>query len=173
MCGSRGFTLIEMLVVMAIVGILSSMALVGYQGARVRGAEASAVGALDSINKAQFAYMQTCGNQRYAPTLVSLGQPVPGSGAGFLSPDLAGSDPLTKSGYLITMTATEDPDAPPTCTGATPASGYQATADPLSLGPSGARHFGTNSDRVIFEDRVTFTGNMPEAGPPGHGQEIN
>jgi prepilin-type N-terminal cleavage/methylation domain-containing protein len=169
---SRGFTLVEMLVVMAIIGVLSAMAVAGYQAARIRGSEASAVGALDSINKAQFAYMQTCGNQRYAPTLVALGQPVPGSGEGFLSPDLTGSDPVSKSGYLITMTATQEPDFPTTCTGATPASGYQVTADPLSLGSSGVRYFGTNGDRVIFEDQVTFAGHMPETGPPGHGQEI-
>jgi len=157
---------------MAIIAMLSSMAVAGYQAARIRGNEASAVGALDSINKAQFAYLQTCGNQRYAPTLVSLGEPVPGSGAGFLSPDLAQSDPLSKSGYLINMTVTEVPDGAPTCTGATPASGYQATADPAGLGDSGARSFGTNGDRVIFEDQVTFTGNMPETGAPGHGAEI-
>ncbi len=172
MRGSRGFTLIEMLVVVAIVGVLSSIAVAGYRTARVRGAETTAISTLDSINKAQFAYMQTCGNQRFAPTLVSLGMAVPGSGAGFLSPDLAQSDPLTKSGYLVAMTGTEIIDAPLTCTGATPISGYQVTADPLTPGFSGTRYFGTNAERIIFEDQVTFTGNMPESGAPEHGQEI-
>ena len=45
-----------------------------------RGRGGRRIAALDAINKAQFAYAQTCGNQRYAPTLVSLGVPVPGSG---------------------------------------------------------------------------------------------
>jgi type IV pilus assembly protein PilA len=170
--GSRGFTLIEMLVVIALVGVLSSIAVAGYRTARVRGAETTAIATLDSINKAQFAYMQTCGNQRFAPTLVSLGVPVPGSGTAYLSPDLSQSDPLTKSGYLVAMTGTEMVDAVLTCTGATPVSGYQVTADPLTPGFSGTRYFGTNTDRVIFEDQVTFAGNMPESGAPGHGQEI-
>jgi len=170
--GSRGFTLIEMLVVIALVGVLSSIAVASYRHARLRGAETTAIGTLDSINKAQFAYMQTCGNQRFAPTLLSLGVPVPGSGTAFLSPDLTQSDPLTKGGYLITMTGTEIVDASPTCTGATPISGYQVTADPLTPGFSGTRYFGTNVERVIFEDEVTFTGNMPETGAPEHGREI-
>jgi prepilin-type N-terminal cleavage/methylation domain-containing protein len=170
--GSRGFTLVEMLVVLAIIGVLASIAAAGYRSARVRGGEASAITTLDSINKAQFAYMQTCGNQRYAPTLVSLGVPVPGTGAAFLSSDLVQSDPLSKTGYLIQLSGTEMPDAPVTCTGATPVSAYQVSADPLNPGVSGRRYFGTNVDRVIFEDQATFTGNMPEAGAPAHGREI-
>jgi type IV pilus assembly protein PilA len=170
--GSRGFTLIEMLIVLAIVGVLTSMAVAGYRFARLRGGEASAITTLDSINKAQFAYMQTCGNQHYAPTLVSLGVPVPGSGVAFLSPDLAQSDPLEKSGYLIAMAGTDVDNVVPTCTGATPVSTYRVTADPLHPGLSGSRYFGTNGERVIFEDEATFTGNMPETGPPPHGREI-
>ena len=62
--GSRGFTLIELLIVLAIVGVLTSLAAAGYRFARIRGAETSAIVTLDAINKAQFAYTQTCGNQR-------------------------------------------------------------------------------------------------------------
>ena len=172
MGGSRGFTLIEMLVVIAIIGVLSSIAVAGYRIARVRGAEATAIAALDTVNKAQFAYMQTCGNQHYAPTLVSLGVPVPGSGTAFLSPDMAQSDPLTKGGYLISMAGTEVSDSAPTCTGATPVAAYEVTADPLHPGFSGTRFFGSNGDGIIFEDQTTFTGNMPETGAPEHGREI-
>ena len=171
---SRGFTLIELLIVIAIVGVLMSIAVAGYQTARIRGYESSAVASLDSINKAQFAYAQTCGNQRYAPTLVSLGTPVPASGVSFLSPDLAQPDPLIKSGYFIRMAVTEPEDEQPRkgCTDEIPVPAYQVTADPVNPGVSGVRSFGTNSDRVIFDDLATFTGNMPETGPPAHGREI-
>jgi type IV pilus assembly protein PilA len=173
--GSRGFTLIEILIVLAIVGVLASIAVAGYRSARIRGSESSAITTLDSINKAQFAYAQTCGNQRFAPTLMSLGVPVPGSGAPFLSPDLSRSDPLVKSGYLIQMSATEpdeETDTRRSCTDAPLVPAYQVTADPLNPGTSGTRYFGTNRERIIFEDQATFTGNMPETGLPVHGREI-
>lgn len=167
-----GFTIIEILIVMAILGIVGSLAVIGTRQARIRTAEAAAVGALRTINQAQFAFAQACGRQAYAGTLASLGVPPPGSDSAFLSPDLTQSDPLQKSGYLIQLGGTAHPDAPATCNGATPLASYYLTADPLTHGHSGLRAFGTNSDRVIFGDDVTYAGNMPESGNPGHGMEI-
>jgi prepilin-type N-terminal cleavage/methylation domain-containing protein len=170
-CRPDGFTLIELLVVMAIVALLATVAMVGYRYARVRSQEAAIITSITAINQAQFAYMQSCGGQRYAPTLVSLGAPVPGSEQGFVSPDLAVSDPLEKSGYLLQMTGTESTDGEQTCTGAVPLERYRLTADPIHPSDS-ARFFGTNTDRVIYADAATFIENMPETGPPGHGAEI-
>ena len=87
-------------------------------------------------------------------------------GTGFLSPDLAQADPLTKTGYVFRMTGSEVLDVPAMCTGAVPVSGYQVTADPLAPGATGGRYFGTNGDGVIFEDEKSLTGEMPETGPP-------
>jgi prepilin-type N-terminal cleavage/methylation domain-containing protein len=168
----RGFTLIELLIVLAIVGVLSSIAMAGYRSARVRGNEASAIAALRSINQAQFAFSQSCGNQRYAPSLASLGTPMPTTGHPFLSQDLTVSDPLIKSGYQLTMAGTVVTDDGQTCTGLNPVVSYQLTADPVNPTVSGLRFFGTNTDRVVFEDAATFTGNMPESGNPGHGVEL-
>ena len=168
----RGFTLVEMLIVVAIIGILASMAVAAHKYARMRGGEVAAVAALDAINKAQVSYRELCGNHRfYAPTLASLGVPMPG-GSAFLSPDLAQADPLTKTGYVIRMTASEVVDVDPMCTGAPPVSGYQVTADPLAFGATGGKYFGTNTDGVIFEDDRTLSADMPESGTPPHGHEI-
>lgn len=167
-----GFTLIELLVVVAIVGLLATAAMVGYQAARMRSREAAAIAALNAINQAQFAYMQSCGRQKYAPTLVTLGRPAPGNDTGFISPDLATADPLQKSGYLFTLTGTEATEGELSCTGQVPLERYRLTADPIQPGGSGTRYFGTNADRVIYEDTASFAEDMPEAGAPGHGREI-
>jgi prepilin-type N-terminal cleavage/methylation domain-containing protein len=168
---SHGFTLVELLVVMSIVGILTAIAMAGYRHARVTGSEASAVAALLTINQAQFAFSQTCGHQRYSPTLAGLGVPSPVSGQAFISSDMT-ADPLVKSGYLFVMSGTEDLDARLTCNGLAPVATYKVTADPVTPGISGIRHFATNTDRTVFADTVTFTSDMPERGAPGHGAEI-
>jgi prepilin-type N-terminal cleavage/methylation domain-containing protein len=169
---SSGFTLIELLVVLAIVAVVLSIAVVGYRHARVRGSETAALSALRSINQAQFAYRHTCGHDGYAPTLVNLGVPPPGTDSAFLSPDLAKSDPLQKSGYVIRMTGALMPDVEASCTGVAPLATYHVTADPVTPGLTGVRYFGTNTERVIYADSVTYLENMPETGAPGHGAEI-
>ena len=156
---------------MAIVGVLAALGVAGVRLARLRSAEAAAIAALDAINQAQFAYLQTCGNQRYAPSLTVLGVPIPGGDA-FLSPDLTGADVIVKSGYQIQMSGQTVTDTDQTCNGATPVDSYQVSADPVTPGSSGVRFFGTNTDRVIYEDTATFTGNMPLKGAPPHGVEI-
>jgi prepilin-type N-terminal cleavage/methylation domain-containing protein len=168
----RGFTLVELLVVTIIVAVLLAISVVLYRGARVRGGESAAIGTLNSINQAQFAYMQTCGNQRYAPTLASLGIPIPRGGSPYLSPDLTTGETVVKGGYSFQMSGTPVMDGSRTCTDATPVVGYQVTAEPTVPGLTGLRYFGTNTDRVIYEGTETFLGNMPESGPPDRGSEI-
>ncbi len=156
----------------SVVALLAAVAMVGFRHARMRSAETAAVVALQAINQAQFAYMQTCGRQRYAPTLQELGTPVPGHETGFISPDLATADPLQKSGYVIRLTGTEATVGEQTCSGVVGVETYALTADPLSPGVTGRSHYGTNTDRVIYTDVATFVEEMPESGPPGRGAEI-
>ncbi len=167
-----GFTLIELLIVFAVLGIVLAVSMTGYRLARVRGNESAALAALTAINQAQSSFAQVCANGRFAPSLTALGKPMPTTGHAFISPDMTVSDPLVKSGYRFVMTGTEDPDTKPACNDEVPVSTYQLTADPLNPGITGARFFGTNTDRIVYEDSVTFAGNMPEKGAPGHGAEI-
>ena len=169
--GNGGFTLVELLIVIAIVGVVSALAMAGYRHARVTGSEATALAGLRTINQAQFAFSQTCGNQLYSPTLAGLGVPSTTTGQPFISSDMA-ADPLIKSGYQFMMTGTAALDAGQTCNGLAPVSSYRLTADPADPGISGIRFFGTNTDRIVFADTVTFAEDMPERGAPGHGTEV-
>lgn len=170
--GSRGFTLVELLIVLAIVGVLAALAIAGYRHARVTASEGVAIAALKTVTQAQFAFSQTCGNQKFSPTLAGLAVPHPQTGSAFLSPDMA-MDPVLKSGYVFTM------DGPPpedlmvqSCNGLVTVSAYRVIAEPASPGLSGVRYFATNVDRVIFADTATFKEDMPMTGAPGHGSEI-
>jgi type IV pilus assembly protein PilA len=167
-----GFTLVELLIVLSIIGILASVSMAMYRNSRVSAGEATAVSTLQSINQAQFAFSQLCGNQRYAPTLAMLATPMPSTGQAFLSPDMA-FDPLPKGGYQFTLAGTAVTDGGLTCTGGTPVESYQVTADPVRPGLSGIRYFATNTDRILYVDATkTFAPEMPEKGPPAHGAEM-
>lgn len=166
-----GFTLVELLIVICLVGILASLAVAGYRHSRAKAGEAVAVAGLQAINQAQFTFSLTCGDQRYSPTLVGLGTPIPTTGHAFLSPDMAG-DPIVKSGYQFVMGSTPPAEPRTACNGVTTVPAYQVTADPTSLGLSGIQFLGTNTDRVVYADTATYAGNMPETGAPGHGVEV-
>jgi prepilin-type N-terminal cleavage/methylation domain-containing protein len=169
-----GFTLIELMIVLAIIAVLLSIAFGQYRGMTARGNDASALASMRSIAAAQWQFALTCGNMKYASTLPALAQPVPSTGHGFLSPDLTGSaDPFEKSGYVFQMAAKPLDSGAPACNGTVPADGYAATADPARPGVTGVNFYGVNADRVIYVDeQQTFTGNLAESGAPRHGGEV-
>jgi prepilin-type N-terminal cleavage/methylation domain-containing protein len=166
-----GFTLLELMIVMALIGILLAIAFARYEGMRARANEASADSALRTIAEAQWTFALTCGHEQYATTLPSLAQPAPATGQAFLSPDLTSAEQVEHSGYVFQMTAKPVEGGPPSCSGVPVAHGYAVTADPVNFGISGTRFLAINADRDVYEDeRDTFTGNMPEIGAPPHGQ---
>ena len=170
---STGFTLLELMIVLAIIGILMAVAFTEYRGMQAKGNEASALSSIRSIAAAQWQFALVCGNMKYAATLPALGQPVPTTGHAFLSPDLTADTAFEKSGYMFQMAAKPLDGAPPACNGAPVADGYAATADPMKPGVSGAYFYGVNADRVLYmDDQRTFTGNLPEAGAASHGSEV-
>jgi prepilin-type N-terminal cleavage/methylation domain-containing protein len=168
-----GFTLVELMIVISIIGILLALAFARFQNMQVRANEASAVSSLRSIAAAEWQFAQTCSNQKYATSLTALGQPAPATGQAFLSPDLTGADVVRHSGYDFRIAAKPLDGAPPACNGTPVAAGFAATADPVSPGRTGSRFFAINVDRVMYEDpSQTFTEKMPESGPPPHGSEL-
>jgi prepilin-type N-terminal cleavage/methylation domain-containing protein len=169
----RGFTLIELMIVLAIMAIVMAIAFTAYRNMKSRGNEASALASLRSIAAAQAQFSMTCGNMKYAVGLPALGKPAPTTGEAFLSPDLTAGETIEKSGYSLHMAGKPLDDAPPACNGAAVAEGFAATADPLQPGVTGAIFYGVNADRILYRDEEkSFKEDLPEKGAAPHGQEV-
>ena len=142
-----GFSLIELLVVVAVILIVAAIAIPNLLRSRMAANEASAVASLRSINTSQAVYQTTFG-PGYANTLVELSDG--GTPANCLPPNppVATSSCLidaalasgTKSGYAFTYV--------PVTSGGAVAS-YSVTGDPISAGGTGQRHFFTDQSLVI------------------------
>lgn len=156
---SRGFGLVELLIVVAIVGILAGISVPALLRARAAANESAAIASLRVVNSAQRAFAASCGDGLYAPSLRSLGAAPEGNGQAFLSVDLAKPSPVTKNGYEISLSGEQPPSTPASdaCSHANggPAAselllGYVATA--VAQGTfDGSKDFWTNTGGALFE----------------------
>jgi len=149
----QGFSLIELLIVVAIILVLAAIAIPSLLRSRISANEASAVGSLRSINTAQTTYLVAYPDQGYADTLTKLALP---SGSAQVSSTSAGlldwvlgcaTQPCAKSGYLFTITGTSG----------NPVVVYQLTAVPASPGQTGYRGFCSDQLSHISFDQAGGT----------------
>jgi len=135
----KGFSLIELLIVVAIILIIASIAIPNLLRARMSANEAGAVQAVRTINTAQISYNSMYPNVGFANTLAALGgtscAPPSSTGACLIDSQLASG---TKNGYAFTLGGT---------TG-TPVATYQIIASPISPNQTGVRYFCSFADAV-------------------------
>jgi type IV pilus assembly protein PilA len=135
----RGFSLIELLIVIAIILIILGIALPQMSKSRMHAQEMAAVAALRTINQVEVQYQSQFG--QYATSLTQLGPPA-GAGAaegvnaaGLIPANLASG---SSNGYNFTVTQT--------------ATGYAVSAVPKTFGSTGRRTFYSDQTGIIREN---------------------
>jgi type II secretory pathway pseudopilin PulG len=147
--------LIELLIVVAIIGIIAAIAVPGLLRARMAGAEASAIGSMRAINSSESTYSSSCAGNGYAQSLADLAKAPAGSREGFISPDLS-TNGVVKSGFIVNLSADTSAvvvmPAAATCNAAAAdaVSAYFAEAHPVTVGSTGQRSFATDSRSTIY-----------------------
>ena len=144
----KGFSLIELLIVVAIILIIAAIAIPNLLRSRMAANEASAVGSLRTINTAEVTYSSTYGNG--FGDLGQIGSPAGTCTAASSSACLIDSV-LTlgqKSGYTFLITPGSG----------TPPQTYVVTGIPITVGSTGQRAFFTDESGVI---RFNTTGATP------------
>jgi type IV pilus assembly protein PilA len=145
-----GFSLIELLIVVAIILIIAAIAIPNLLRSRMAANESSAVGSLRTINTADGTYLSVYGHS-FAPSLTVLGgattaTPDCKTAANLIDNILGGADPSTKSGYTFAYTAGAADSGDTTCGSVTT---YTVQATALTYNGTGTRSFFTDNTGVI------------------------
>jgi len=144
----KGFSLIELLIVVAIILIIAAIAIPNLLRAKISANESSAAASVRQINTAELSYNTSYPAVGYPAAITNLGPAAAGCSVGATSTNacildfvLAGATPSLKSGYSFTAA------------GATPVGGanttYIVNGYPQTLNTTGVKAFCSIEDAVI------------------------
>ncbi|MFL6299831.1 MAG: prepilin-type N-terminal cleavage/methylation domain-containing protein [Terriglobales bacterium] len=143
----KGFSLIELLIVVAIILIIAAIAIPNLLRARISANESSAVGSVRTINTSEVSYNTSFPNVGFSGTLANLGDggacpaPPTSTSACLIDTTLATG---TKSGYTFSYVVVAG----------TPNVGYTVQAKPQVQNQSGVRGFFSDQSGVIRADQT-------------------
>jgi len=152
----RGFSLIELLLVVAVILIVAAIAIPNFLRSRLRANEASAVGSMRAIYTSAVTYSMIYSDVGYPPQLLALGGVEPclanATSACLLDDVLSHGG---KGGYTFAWTGD----------GATPSNNFTLTGTPQVVGASGQRQFCTDQSGLMHYD-PSGVGCDPNASNP-------
>jgi len=134
----KGFTLVEIMIVVAIIALLAAIAIPNLLRARLGANETAAIGALKTISTAMENWRSRHNGDYVGATLAALGSATPP----YIDQVLGAADPSSKNGYqfVITLDAAVGGKV----------IGYNCTATPLAYQQTGERSFIVDESGVIW-----------------------
>jgi len=153
----KGFSLIELLIVVAIILIIAAIAIPNLLRAKMAANESSAVESLRSMMSADATYNSTWGqNQFYAISMATLGgaviNPTTCAATNLIDPVLGGATTAAKakSGYFFTYNGTGTAEVGGSCPGSFPT--FWINGSPSAPGSTGQSTFCVDQTGVIRKD---------------------
>ena len=145
----RGFSLIELLIVVAVMLIIAAIAIPNFIRSRMRANETAAVQNLRSITTANVVYLTTYGIG-FSDSLAKLGGniPIPDATASGLIDSVLSSGVKTGYSYTYAVTATSGSQVV----------AYSLNAEPTNVGATGDRYFYVDQTCIIRQNTTSPAG---------------